>query len=363
MYIVSDLLSISSDYPLSLLHPQNKFLFFDIETTGLSPLTSSFYLIGCLYPVDSVWHLRQWFCESMEDELPVLHDFFSFLMEFEVLIHFNGDTFDIPYLTQCAIHYGLTPAFDRLQSVDLLRKIRPYKKLLHLTSLRQISLEHFLHIVRDDRYNGGELISVYQHYLQTHDETLRQLLLLHNHDDLTGMSQLLPLLSYEQLFSSPTLSHCQCRAVSEQCVCICAIASLSLPNFFSSQTEWGDIAIDGQTVTFQITPFCGELKHFYSDYKNYYYLPMEDMAIHQKVAQFVDSHHKKKATASTAYSRQTGLFLPLGSNYKAFSEYAAQNGIILFQKEYREKAAWILFDENPNILTPYMEFLLVHLSH
>ena len=36
------------------------------------------------------------------------------------------------------------------------------------------------------------------------------------------------------------------------------------------------------------------LKYFYTDYKNYYYLPKEDMAIHKSVAAYVDRDHKKK---------------------------------------------------------------------
>lgn len=361
MYIVDESLSISCNYPLSLLHPQQKILFFDIETTGLSPLTSSFYLIGCLYPTNSDWRIRQWFCERMEDEVAILHEFFSFLSNFKLLIHFNGDTFDIPYLTQCAKQYHITPTFDQIQSVDLLRKIRPYKKLLHLTSLKQISLEHFLHIDREDCCSGKELIPIYQQYLKNHSEQLLQLLLLHNHDDLKGMSQLLPLLTYEKLFSSPSLMQCKCISVNDQFICVHAIHSVPLPNLLRANAEWGKVEIDGKDITFQIVFFSGERKYFYSDYKNYYYLPLEDMAIHKKVAQFVDSEHKKKATASTAYTRQSGRFLPLGENQKAFSRQTGCESIAVFRDAYKGKQGWILFEEAPKILTSYTQFLLAHL--
>ena len=47
-----------------------------------------------------------------------------------------------------------------MQSIDLYRLTRPYKKYLKLTHINQKSLESFLGIEREDRYNGGELIKI-----------------------------------------------------------------------------------------------------------------------------------------------------------------------------------------------------------
>ena len=54
----------------------------------------------------------------------------------------------------------------------------------------------------------------------------------------------------------------------------------------------------------------GELKYFYPDYKNYYYLPQEDTAVHKSLGEFVDRSARKKATAATCYTRKKGRFLP-----------------------------------------------------
>ena len=54
----------------------------------------------------------------------------------------------------------------------------------------------------------------------------------------------------------------------------------------------------------------GELKYFYSNYRDYYYLPIEDTAIHKSVGEYVDKTARVKATARTCYTRKQGLFLP-----------------------------------------------------
>ena len=53
-----------------------------------------------------------------------------------------------------------------------------------------------------------------------------------------------------------------------------------------------------------------ELKYFYANYKNYYYLPTEDMAIHKSIASFVDKDYREQATAENCYTRKFSLYLP-----------------------------------------------------
>ena len=53
-----------------------------------------------------------------------------------------------------------------------------------------------------------------------------------------------------------------------------------------------------------------EMKYFFKDYKNYYYLPMEHMAIHKSIAAYVDDAHKEKATKDNAFTTKTGSFIP-----------------------------------------------------
>ena len=48
-----------------------------------------------------------------------------------------------------------------------------------------------------------------------------------------------------------------------------------------------------------------------TNYKDYYYLTTEDVAVHKSVAHYVDTKYRKQATASTCYEKHTGEFLPV----------------------------------------------------
>ncbi|MDE7210716.1 MAG: hypothetical protein K2O03_04635, partial [Lachnospiraceae bacterium] len=54
----------------------------------------------------------------------------------------------------------------------------------------------------------------------------------------------------------------------------------------------------------------GTFKYFFEDYKEYYYLPLEDCAMHKSVAQFVEKEYRRKATKETCYQKKAGCFLP-----------------------------------------------------
>ena len=69
MKIIDEIINLETDYPLGRICENPKdILFFDIETTGLSPKTSSLYLIGCAYYGDDGWHLRQFFANEKNEE-------------------------------------------------------------------------------------------------------------------------------------------------------------------------------------------------------------------------------------------------------------------------------------------------------
>ena len=51
------------------------------------------------------------------------------------------------------------------------------------------------------------------------------------------------------------------------------------------------------------------LKFFFADYKEYYYLPVEDRAVHKSLATYVDKNYRQKATKETCYVKQQGYFI------------------------------------------------------
>lgn len=302
-----------SGYPLERLGNPDRILFFDIETTGFSADHSVLYLIGCTWFRDGCWHLIQWFSDALSQESSVLSAFFSFLDGFDTLVHFNGDTFDLPYLKKRAGHLGLSWPETGIRSVDIYKRIKPWKKYLGLNSLKQKSIETFLGIQREDLYDGGQLIDVYRQYLKTGSENLLNLLLLHNEDDLKGMPDLLPVLSYPDYFSQKfLLSGMEKKAGDLPCIRLhfdgTGDCSIPVPLNASVPSYW--LEASGSSMDLFIRLYEGKLKYFYPNYRDYYYLIYEDTAIHKSVGEYVDKGARVRATKETCYTKKSGIFLP-----------------------------------------------------
>ena len=87
-------------FPISRFASPEQILFLDIETTGFTARSSYLYLIGCAYYQNGKWAIIQWMAENYEEEGAVLKAFFEFAASYSFLFHFNGNNFDLPYLTQ-----------------------------------------------------------------------------------------------------------------------------------------------------------------------------------------------------------------------------------------------------------------------
>lgn len=324
----------------------DKILFFDIETTGFSPDSAQIYLIGCLYCNSAAetpsWQMVQWFAEKPEDE-PLLRSFFAFLKPCKALISYNGDAFDLSFIRSRCRLYHLDCPLSEVQSIDLYRKIRPWKEALSMPALKQKAVEAFLSIRREEDFTGRQLIAAYQDYCCAPKNALLSLLLLHNREDLCGLAQILPLLIYTKL---PSLSFFLTGHSIEETTKTGEGNGLSLKLYYQSPVlfpvpfhlEGPFFAIDGNDEQILVTlpVYCGEMKYFYPDVQNYYYLPFEDMAVHKSVGSYVARDARKKATPKTCYTRKTGQFFPQPENlylpafqhaYKSrpcYAEYSAE---------------------------------------
>lgn len=294
-----------------------RILFFDIETTGFSPNSTILYLIGCVYYEDDSWKLRQWFLDEPKDEKEILNSFIHFIKNHSLLVHYNGNGFDIPYIEKKCFQYNIESDFSKFKHLDIYREIQPFKKILKLEQLKQKSIEQFLEISRDDQFNGGELINVYYDYLKNKDERLEKTLLLHNADDIKGMLALMPMLSYSDLFTHnfKVLSvlkekYVDFNKIEKQELLVEMEVENPFPKSFSF--AWGPFYITGHNckVKLRIQVYTGEMKFFYSNYKDYYFLPEEDIAIHKSVAFYVDKNFRTRAKAANCYSKKTSCFLP-----------------------------------------------------
>ena len=304
-------------YPYEKLGALEEQLYFDIETTGLSPDSSVVYLIGCAYYRDDEFHSVQFLAEDYAEEELVLYNFFNFAKYFKTLIHYNGNLFDIPYVTAKSVLYDMPFSLENYTGIDIYRRIMPYKSFLNMASLKQKSIEEFLRFNRDDSYNGGELIAVYHDYLKNPTAFKKELLLQHNYDDLRGMLNIVPVLAFCDMFNEDIevtkVSKNPYRS-SDGNLMAEIVMNLELPSPIPVEFSTG--FLDCYFTAFEtkaklrVTLFEGELKYFYPNYKEYYYLPEEDMAIHKSVAAFVDKAHREPAKASNCYTKKVGSYLP-----------------------------------------------------
>jgi len=342
MIKVEETLQLNIAYDLEKIGKLETLLFFDIETTGLSAHNSQLYMIGCIFFVDKKPHFIQWMAESLADELPMLQTFFEFCKRFDTLISFNGATFDTNYLEICAHQYGVRSPLGMLQQFDILKEVRPLKNLLNLDNCKQKSIESFLGIKREDQFSGGELIPIYEEFVEKKYERLKHFLLLHNREDLIGMTQILPIIHYIDFFkghedsSEMRIEEAFFRKSGQYLdVKVRTSADFITPLHFTTE-EGVMIFLSGHEVTFQIPAFCGELKYFYPNFRDYYYLPFEDTAIHKKVAQFVDKNHRVQATKETCYQKISGQFLVATKRFSA----------PVFKSSPDDKTGFVQFEES-----------------
>ncbi|MCR5743537.1 MAG: ribonuclease H-like domain-containing protein [Lachnospiraceae bacterium] len=272
--------------------------YLDIETTGLSARTSQIYLIGVVFMDGGVIKYRQWFAEGLADEQEMIREFLLFAGRFNKVLHFNGNTFDIPFIRKCASNYHLKYP-ENLQSVDLMLCLKRYAALLNMTSLKQKAFEERLGIKRDDEYSGAELIDVYKAYVINPDETELDKLLLHNHDDLYGMLELSRALTYESFMDCP-IKITEVN-VSDELTIRAECEGVVFPSRAEYRSAELYLLLEDSSVLLSVPVTDRGVKYYFDDYKNYYYLPEEDAAIHESIGSFVDSSHRKRATFDTCY--------------------------------------------------------------
>lgn len=286
-----------------------KILFFDIETTGFSREYHMIYLIGAASCKDGEWRLLQWFAETPEEEPDVICAFLEYSQDYNTLIHFNGQRFDLPFTEARANAWQIPWTLEFEESIDLMDLIKPYKTLCGLDNCKQKSIEQLLRLSsREDTMSGGELIPVYHSYVHKKNPRNLHLLLLHNADDVRGMTGLTQVALWPDFFHSKfQFQRFDC---TKEGMVFHYESPMRLPILQQAEMDFWQISAGGNSLSLGIAAMDGELKHFYKNYKDYYYLPAEDMVVHKSIAEFVDKDHKKKATRQNCCVKQQGIFLP-----------------------------------------------------
>ncbi|MCR5545027.1 MAG: ribonuclease H-like domain-containing protein [Lachnospiraceae bacterium] len=295
-----------SIHHLEELLPEDSLLF-DIETTGFQPKYQTVYLIGMGYRKDATIHIRLLYAQSPACEDEILKEFQSFSMKFRRLISFNGDMFDLPFLTKRAEANGLSHEFTNLTSFDLFKEAKKYKSYLNLEHYKQKDLEHYFGIFREDMYNGGQLIDLYKKQETSFNQHEEDLLFLHNMEDVKGMIYLLQIMDFSLLKNATyTLEDYEYhKGEISFCLKSNAISNLSLKIIKDNAF----LQVKEDLVFGTISCVEGSLKYYYPDYKNYIYVRDEDLLLPKSLSSTIEKHRIEKAKKEQCFTTKEGIFL------------------------------------------------------
>lgn len=330
-------------------------LFFDIETTGFSRTGCFCYLIGVSFTDGRHFTVIQWLAEGASDEPLLIHKFCELAENFSSIIHFNGDNFDIPFLTKRAAIHNIPLNLDNMRSIDLFKHAKGLKSILRLESYNQTTVEHFLGIHRNDTYTGGELIKVYKEYIKNDQLPAKhadseKLLLLHNFEDICGLIKISSIVSYNNIInkhiSYKDIEYTPAYDIADEDkqsdnISSTAYITLSfslpeeLPVSVLLKDEYYVLRAEHSTLKLRLPVITGILKYFYPNYKDYYYLPYEDTAMHKSIAAYVDSECRIKATKETCYTKKHGTFIMIPS-------YSGD--MTVFKKDYNDKNVYLILN-------------------
>lgn len=221
-------------------------------------------------------------------------------------------------------------------------------------NLKQKTVEEYLCFDRNDIFSGEQLIELYSQYIgfsryeklrpdiiHFKAEALRFSLLLHNEEDLIGLSKICYFLYYIEiikgnfsiehidLYCDKTYMQNEYNNLLNDKKTVQFIlnpniklgkddlmyfnkssSSITLPFCLLSEENEFMLYFKAGKILFSITYYEGELKYFFNDYKDYYYLTEEDTAVHKSIGEYVDKAYRQKAKKTNCYQRKYGIFLP-----------------------------------------------------
>lgn len=169
-------------------------LFLDTETTGLGAGGGVWaFLVGMAsFDADGHLEVEQVLLQSPADERALVEHVLERIAAAELLVTYNGKTFDLPLLATRAVMCRLPPP-----------AVRPHLDLLHvarrlhrgrLGACRLVSLEsEVLGFERGPDIEGGEIPARYAHFLRTGDEEALAAVVEHNAWDVATMAALVGL--------------------------------------------------------------------------------------------------------------------------------------------------------------------------
>lgn len=327
---------------------KEQILIYDIDTTSFEAANGCIFLIGVMFYQNDELHFLQFFSESIDEEALIIGKFFDIAENYNVLLSYKGESFDIPFIGKRLYALKQNELYKRFtmlrsRSYDIAGEIMSVKASVGFSSTKLDYLRKKCGQQVPERISGENISKFYVEHIAA--AKLRKLLETTgnaaNHD-MIGEYHPKPVIDElahikpdsGDRFLSDILYRNRENIES-------VIYLLRLSRIFSMRkgrfnvnisTECDDIDVESSLknnidtvffayfaddfeLTVPISIETVSLKQFYPNYKDYYYFPAEDMAVHKSIAEFAASGSKKKATAKTAYRNVSGRFIPVPGAY------------------------------------------------
>ena len=340
--------------------PKDKILIYDIDTTSFEAANGCVFMIGVLFfdntSTGGELVSHHYFSEKISEELTIIETFLDFSTEYTICLSYKGESFDIPFISKRLFDLKkqnsgnkdlcdrLSALYTKLQSLrsrsyDLYNEIHAVKAGLNFTSSKLDSLRKILGQSVPERISGENISKFYVEHIAAmklkalqeisckpeNTGYIREYVRKPIPDELAHISSdsgdrfldnilARNLENMEAVLYIMKLSH---LFVMRRGSFDVTIGSVPTVTFSISERDFHiDIPVEIQTLN---------LKIFYANFKDYYYFPSEDMAIHKSIAEFTGTGSKKKATSKTAYANVSGDFIRIPRAYATSDTQKASN--------------------------------------
>jgi uncharacterized protein YprB with RNaseH-like and TPR domain len=164
--------------------------YLDIEATGFDLEYDKIVLISLGYYLnEEEFKVIQYFAETPYEEENILKELKKAMSNFKRWCSFNGTAFDEPFVIRKMNKYNLHFRLPG-EHIDLFRIIRPFHKRMGMKGCSLKNVEQFTGIYRQDEISGARSVELYQEYLVKHDEKLKEILMLHNYEDVANLPKI-----------------------------------------------------------------------------------------------------------------------------------------------------------------------------
>ena len=164
-------------------------IYVDIEATGLNSATPLF-LVGVLVYVDGELRIQQLLARDYTEEPALLAHFSEILDASSVLITFNGKSYDMPYIRDRSLFFGVPFQLPQAH-IDMVHEGRSrWRERLPNCKLQTLE-RHICLRARTGDIPGAEIPDAYHRFVRTGNAVQIRDILHHNALDLVTMAEVL----------------------------------------------------------------------------------------------------------------------------------------------------------------------------